>query len=178
MEMHQIRYFLAVCGQPETSPAPLKPATSLSRAHPHRPEAEEELIPDVPPRAQPDPLDDFGKLKCARISSRFQRTPSRQQRPLRGCSAAEEAPSAARRDVTVGPTRCIGLLAQFNKENPGVDVTLSEGVPEASTESLLAGELDIPSWPNQKDWMAGSRSTRSIESVSLSRFRPGHRSHT
>ena len=44
---------------------------------------------------------------------------------------------------TVGPTRCIGLLAQFNKEHPGVDVTLSEGVPAALIESLQAGDLDI-----------------------------------
>jgi LysR family hydrogen peroxide-inducible transcriptional activator len=54
---------------------------------------------------------------------------------------------------TVGPTRCIGLLAQFNQEHPGVDVTLSEGVPAALTESLMAGDLDIAimAEPPEKD---------------------------
>jgi hypothetical protein len=75
---------------------------------------------------------------------------------------------------TVGPTRCIGLLAQFNQEHPGVNVTLSEGVPAALTESLMAGDLDIAimAKPTEKD------ERLRIEPIYRERFVvafPGHR---
>jgi len=87
-------------------------------------------------------LTDFGKLMrphLEQISKNAEQAATTAKSFLR----LEEAPLRLGVMCTVGPTRCIGLLAQFNKEKSGVDVTLSEGVPEALTESLLAGELDI-----------------------------------
>src|SRR3712207_7101976 len=44
---------------------------------------------------------------------------------------------------TIGPMRGIGFLSEFRNANPGIEVTLREGVPAHLTELLHAGELDV-----------------------------------
>ena len=44
---------------------------------------------------------------------------------------------------TIGPLRFVGFLDRFRTAHPGVDITLVEGVPARLAERLLAGELDV-----------------------------------
>jgi len=44
---------------------------------------------------------------------------------------------------TVGPMRFAGLLGRFREEHPGVEMTLTEGVPARLSAALLEGELDL-----------------------------------
>ena len=44
---------------------------------------------------------------------------------------------------TVGPLRFVGFLGRFRAEHPGVDLTLIEAVPDRLCESLESGELDV-----------------------------------
>jgi LysR family hydrogen peroxide-inducible transcriptional activator len=43
---------------------------------------------------------------------------------------------------TIGPLRFVSFLSQFHAENPGIDVTLIEAVPDRLCELLLDGKLD------------------------------------
>jgi LysR family transcriptional regulator, hydrogen peroxide-inducible genes activator len=143
MEMHQIRYFLAVCDSLNFTRA----AEACNVTQPALTRAiqklEEELGSLLLHRERSRThLTDFGQLMrphLEQIAHNAEQAASTAKSFLR----LEEAPLRLGVMCTVGPTRCIGLLAQFNKDHPGVDVTLSEGVPTALTESLLAGELDI-----------------------------------
>lgn len=44
---------------------------------------------------------------------------------------------------TIGPTRFTGLMASYRVNHPGVQIKLVEGVPSGLVERLEAGELDI-----------------------------------
>jgi DNA-binding transcriptional LysR family regulator len=44
---------------------------------------------------------------------------------------------------TIGPLRFVSFLSRFHADNPGVDVTLLEGVPDRLCELLLDGKLDV-----------------------------------
>ena len=175
MEMHQIRYFLAVCDslnftraaeacnvtQPALTRAVQKLEEELGSLMFHRERSRTHLT-------------DFGKLMrphLERISKNAEQAATTAKSFLR----LEEAPLRLGVMCTVGPTRCIGLLAQFNKENPGVDVTLSEGVPEALTESLLAGELDIAIMAQPKELDGRLKIDPIYRERFVVAFPPGHR---
>jgi DNA-binding transcriptional LysR family regulator len=143
MEMHQVRYFLAVADTLNfTRAAELchvsQPA--LTRAIQ---QLEEEMGGLLLRRERKlTHLTDFGRLI---------------EPHLRQLAAdAEAAKTTAKKFLnlqqaqirlgimcTVGPARFVGFLAQFNRANPGCDITLVEGVPSRLSEMLLQGELDL-----------------------------------
>ncbi len=143
MEMHQVRYFLAVAETLNfTRAAQLcnvsQPA--LTRAVQ---QLEEELGGLLLRRERRlTHLTDFGRLI---------------EPHLRQLSAdAEAAKTTAKRFLnlqqaqirlgimcTVGPARFMGFLASFHAANPGCEITLVEGVPARLSEMLLEGELDL-----------------------------------
>jgi LysR family hydrogen peroxide-inducible transcriptional activator len=143
MEMHQVRYFLAVA---ET----LNFTRAAEQCHVSQPaltraiqQLEEELGGLLLRRERKlTHLTDFGLLI---------------EPHLRQLAAdAEAAKTTAKRFLnlqqaqirlgvmcTVGPARFMGFLAGFNGANPGCDLTLVEGVPARLSEMLLRGELDL-----------------------------------
>jgi DNA-binding transcriptional LysR family regulator len=143
MEMHQVRYFLAVADSLNfTRAAELchvsQPA--LTRAVQ---QLEQELGGLLLRRErQLTHLTDFGRLI---------------EPHLRRLSAdAEAAKTTARKFLnlqqaqirlgvmcTVGPARFMGFLAGFHAANPGCEMTLVEGVPPRMSQMLLQGELDL-----------------------------------
>jgi DNA-binding transcriptional LysR family regulator len=143
MEMHQVRYFLAVADSLNfTRAAELchvsQPA--LTRAVQ---QLEQELGGLLLRRErQLTHLTDFGRLI---------------EPHLRRLSAdAEAAKTTARKFLnlqqaqirlgimcTVGPARFVGFLAGFHAANPGCEMTLVEGVPPRMSQMLLQGELDL-----------------------------------
>jgi DNA-binding transcriptional LysR family regulator len=44
---------------------------------------------------------------------------------------------------TIAPVRFVGFLARFRAENPGVEVTILEDVPDRLCDLLVKGELDV-----------------------------------
>lgn len=43
---------------------------------------------------------------------------------------------------TIGPVRFVGFLARFRADNPGVEVTLTESTPDRLADLLARGEID------------------------------------
>lgn len=175
MEMHQIRYFLAVCDSLNFTRA----AESCNVTQPALTRAiqklEEELGSLLLRRERSRThLTDFGQLMrphLEQIAANAEKAATTAKSFLK----LDEAPLRLGVMCTVGPMRCIGLLAQFNQEHPGVDVTLSEGVPAALTESLQAGDLDIALMVRP----AGKEDRLRVEPIYRERFvvafPPGHR---
>jgi len=175
MEMHQIRYFLAVCDSLNFTRA----AESCNVTQPALTRAiqklEEELGSLLLRRERSRThLTDFGQLMrphLEQIAANAEKAATTAKSFLK----LEDAPLRLGVMCTVGPNRCIGLLAQFNSEHPGVDVTLSEGVPAALTESLLSGDLDIAVMvrpPEKDDRLRAEPIYRERFVVA---FPPGHR---
>jgi LysR family transcriptional regulator, hydrogen peroxide-inducible genes activator len=44
---------------------------------------------------------------------------------------------------TIGPVRFVSFLSRFRADNPGIEITLVEAVPERLTELMVKGELDV-----------------------------------
>jgi len=44
---------------------------------------------------------------------------------------------------TIGPVRFVSFLSRFRADNPGIEITLVEAVPERLSELLVKGELDV-----------------------------------
>ena len=143
MEMHQVRYFLAVADT-------LNFTRAAQQCHVSQPaltraiqQLEEELGGLLLRRERKlTHLTDFGRLL---------------EPHLRQLAAdAEAAKTTAKRFLnlsqaqirlgvmcTVGPARFMGFLAGFRSTNPGCEITLLEGVPKQLSAMLLEGELDI-----------------------------------
>ncbi len=175
MEMHQIRYFLAVCDtlnftraaeacnvtQPALTRAIQKLEEELGSLLLHRERSRTHLT-------------DFGQLMRPHLEQ-IVRNAEQAATTAKSFLRLDEAPLRLGVMCTVGPTRCVGLLAQFPKDQPGIDVTLSEGVPDALKDSLLAGNIDIAIMPKP----AQDDERLRIEPIYRERFvvafSPGHR---
>src|SRR6185369_1720399 len=143
MEIHQIRYFLAVCETLNFTRA----AEACNVTQPALTRAVQKLE------------EEMGGLLLRRERSRTHLTEFGQtMRPhleqvLRNTEAAgttaksfltlEDAALRLGVMCTVGPLRCVGLMTQFHREHPGVSVNLREGVPAALGEMLEQGALDL-----------------------------------
>jgi DNA-binding transcriptional LysR family regulator len=143
MEMHQVRYFLAVADT-------LNFTRAAEQCHVSQPaltraiqQLEEELGGLLLRREHKlTHLTDFGRLIEPHLRQLF--------------ADAEAAKSTARKFLslqqaqirlgvmcTIGPARFMGFLAGFRTANPGCELTLVEGVPSGLSRMLMAGELDL-----------------------------------
>src|SRR6266571_2330354 len=143
MEMHQVRYFLAVSDT-------LNFTRAAERCHVSQPaltraiqQLEGELGGLLLRRERKlTHLTDFGRLIEPHLRQLF--------------ADAEAAKTTAKRFLnlqqaqirlgvmcTIGPARFMGFLANFRAVNPGCELTLVEGVPGGLSQMLLQGELDL-----------------------------------
>ena len=143
MEIHQVRYFLALCETLNFTRA----AESCSVSQPALTRAvhklEEELGGLLLRREHNlTHLTDFGRLV----------RPHREQMMAQAEAAKSTAKHFLRMDsapinlgvmCTVGPMRFMSFLAEFHTTHPGCEVTLIEGVPARLAELLLDGTLDL-----------------------------------
>jgi LysR family transcriptional regulator, hydrogen peroxide-inducible genes activator len=175
MEMHQIRYFLAVCESLNFTRA----AEACNVTQPALTRAVQKLE------------EELGGLLLRRERSRTHLTEFGQtMRPhleevLRNAESAattaksfltlENAPLRLGVMCTVGPLRCVGLMAQFSREHPGIAVTLHEGVPVEFSEMLEQARLDLAIMADPK----GFAERFKVEPLYRERFAvafpPGHR---
>ena len=177
MEMHQIRYFLAVCETLNFTRA----AESCNVTQPALTRAVQKLE------------EEMGGLLLRRERSRTHLTEFGQaMRPhleevLRNTEAAGTTAKsfltldegALRLGVmcTVGPLRCVGLMTRFNREHPGIAVNLREGVPEHLAALLADGELDIAIMTVPESFRERLQVKLLYRERFVVAFPPGHRFH-
>ena len=143
MEMHQIRYFLAVAETLNfTRAAELcnvsQPA--LSRAV----QLLEEEVGGLLFRRERNQthLTDLGLLMRPRLQSVLENTREAKAAAQRFLTL-DEAHVTLGVMCTIGPRRFMGLLADFQAKHPGIELRLIEGVPNTLGDRLASGELDL-----------------------------------
>jgi LysR family hydrogen peroxide-inducible transcriptional activator len=143
MEMHQIRYFLAVCETLNfTRAAEVCNVTqpALTRAIQ---KLEEELGGLLLRRERNlSHLTDFGRLLYPQLKKVHDDTEAAKS-TARQFLKLEDAALNVGVMCTVGPVHFMSFLSQFRMANPGVELTLTEGVPQRLSELLLEGKLDL-----------------------------------
>jgi LysR family transcriptional regulator, hydrogen peroxide-inducible genes activator len=143
MEMHQIRYFLAVC---ET----LNFTRAAEQCHVTQPaltraiqKLEEEFGGLLFRRERHlTHMTDLGRLIRPQLEQIWQQTADAKT-TARSFLKLENAPLNLGVMCTIGPLRSIGFVTDFWRANQGVELTLREGVPAALSELLRVGELDL-----------------------------------
>ena len=143
MEMHQIRYFLAVCETLNFTRAAeqcniTQPA--LTRAIQ---KLEEELGGLLFRRERHlTHLTDLGRLMQPQLEQVWRQTETAKT-TAKSFLKLEDAALNVGLMCTIGPLRGIGFLNTFRRDHPGIDVTLLEGVPSKLGELLAQGSLDV-----------------------------------
>jgi DNA-binding transcriptional LysR family regulator len=143
MEMHQIKYFLAVCEHLNFTRAATICGVSqpaLSRAIQ---QLEEELGGLLLRRERGHThLTDLGHLLRGRLEQVVAEV-SVTKREVREFLKMQKASLSLGVMCTVGPARLSGLLQKYRAKHPGVTVKLLEDVPQSLMHRLEGGEIDI-----------------------------------
>jgi DNA-binding transcriptional LysR family regulator len=143
MEMHQIRYFLAVCDCLNFTRAAetchvTQPA--LTRAVQ---KLEEELGGLLFRRERKyTHMTDLGHLVRPQLEAILAQS-EQAKTTAKSFLQLKDAPLKLGVMCTIGPMRFIGFLAAFGRDHPGIEVSLMESVPQRLAESLMAGEIDV-----------------------------------
>ncbi len=143
MEMHQVRYFLAVCDMQNFTRA----AESCSVAQPSLTKAikklEEELGGELFRRERnPTQLTDLGQLMKPHLSTIFSATNAAK-------AEADVFKLSEKTSVnlgvmsTIGPSQMIGFISQLRTEVPRLDLNVREATGRDLVTALLEGEVDI-----------------------------------
>jgi LysR family transcriptional regulator, hydrogen peroxide-inducible genes activator len=143
MEMHQVRYFLAVCETLNFTRAAENCNVSqpaLTRAV-HK--LEEELGGLLLRRENNlTHLTDFGRLVRPHLEQMMAQAEAAKSTATQFLRM-DSAPINLGVMCTIGPMRFMGFLAEFRMTHPGCEVTLIEGEPRHLAELLLDGKLDL-----------------------------------
>jgi len=155
MEMHQIRYFLAVCNTLNfTRAAELCNVTqpALTRAIQ---KLEEELGGLLFRRERKlTHTTDLGNLVRPQLETIL--TQSEQARSTaQSFLQLRDAPLRLGVMCTIGPVRFVSFLSRFRADQPGIEVSLTESIPDELINMLMEGQLDIamttaPEEPNER----------------------------
>jgi DNA-binding transcriptional LysR family regulator len=143
MEMHEVRYFLAVCDTLNFTRAAERcnvSQPSLTRAI-QKLEAEFGGLLFRRERAATH-LTDLGQLvrpQLERIAKDAETVKSTANSFLR----MKDAPLSLGIMCTIGPMRCVGFLSRFQKDHPGIELTMTEDTPTRLVELLSEGKIDV-----------------------------------
>ncbi len=143
MEMHQIRYFLAVCDTLNFTRA----AEACHVTQPALTRAIQKLEEELGgllfrrERAQTH-MTDLGRLVRPQLAQVLQQSTAAQQ-AARAFLKLDNASFRFGVMCTIGPLRFMPFLGGFSRRHPGIDLTLIEGVPSRLAERLQRGDLDI-----------------------------------
>lgn len=142
MELHEIRYFLAVCETRHFTRAAERcnvTQPALTRAI-QKLEAEFGGLLFSRERGKVC-LTELGRLVQPTLEEALARTAEARARAEQFLRL-ESADLRLGVMCTIGPLRFAGCLTRFHHEQPGIAVTLVEDVPQRLAETLLAGEAD------------------------------------
>jgi LysR family transcriptional regulator, hydrogen peroxide-inducible genes activator len=142
MEMHQIRYFLAVAehlnftraaeacnvSQPSLTRAIKALEDELGGALFHR-ERNQTHLTELGRSVHPNLAQVFAQTEAAKMLAKDMRT-------------LKAAPLGLGVMCTIGPVRLVEMIRSFHRRHPGVDLTLRDGTGTALQRMLLEGELD------------------------------------
>jgi LysR family hydrogen peroxide-inducible transcriptional activator len=143
MELNEIRYFMALCETLNfTKAAELcrvsQPA--LTRAIQ---KMEDEWGGLLFSRERNNThMTELGRLIAPHLIEVLERTNEAQQTAARFLKL-EKAHLALGVMCTIAPIQFVSFLGRFRADNPGIEVTMLEAVPERLCELLLKGELDV-----------------------------------
>ena len=143
MEIYQIRYFLAMCKTLNFSKAAELCHVSQPALTRGIQKLEEELGGILFRRERNQThLSDFGHLLMPQLERIMTDTESVR-------TTASEFLTLDKASInlgimcTIGPARFIGFLENFRNSEPGIELSLIEGVPRNLSEMILDGKLDI-----------------------------------
>lgn len=143
VELHQVRYFLALCDTLNFTRAAEKcnvSQPSLTRAVKA---LEDELGGPLFHRERNNThLTDLGTTMRPFLEQATVQLEQAKQR-ARGFIRLESAPLKLGVLCTIGPARVSSFLERFRSENPGVEIHLQDGSAAALQERLDQGDLDI-----------------------------------
>jgi LysR family transcriptional regulator, hydrogen peroxide-inducible genes activator len=143
MEMHQIRYFLAVCEALNFTRA----AEQCNVTQPALTRAIQKLEDELGGllfrrERHLTHLTDLGRLMRPQLEQVWQRTETAKT-TAKSFLKLEDAPLSLGVMCTIGPLRGIGFVTDFWRGHQGIEITLREGVPQRLGEQLREGELDL-----------------------------------
>ena len=143
MEMHQIRYFLAVADTLNFTRAAEQCRVSQPALTRAIQQLEEELGGLLLRRERKlTHLTDFGRLIEPHLRQLLADAEAARSTAKRFLSL-QQAEIRLGAMCTIGPARFMGFLAQFRSASPGCEITRVEGIPARLSELLLQGELDL-----------------------------------
>jgi len=143
MEMHEIRYFLAVCETLNFTRAAQRcnvTQPALTRAI-QKIEGELGGLLFRRERSRTH-LTDLGRLIRPQLEEVFRQSEA-VKAAARSFLKLDDAPLKLGVMCTIGPVRFMSFLAQFRVDHSGIEVTLTEGVPDNLATRLLEGDLDV-----------------------------------
>ncbi|MBR0672899.1 LysR family transcriptional regulator [Neoroseomonas soli] len=143
MELHEIRYFLAVCRT-------LNFTRAAEQCHVSQPaltraiqKIEGELGGLLFSRERGNThLTELGRLMQPHLEEVMARTQAARDTAFRFLRL-ESAHLRLGVMCTISPMRFVGFLNRFRADHPGIELTLSESVPPRLAESLVRGEIDV-----------------------------------
>jgi len=143
MEMHQIRYFLAVCETLNFTRA----AENCNVTQPALTRAIQKLEDELGGllfrrERHLTHLTDLGRLMQPQLEQVWSQTEAAKT-TAKSFLKLEDAALNVGLMCTIGPLRGIGFLNTFQRDNPGIDVSLLEGVPSKLGALLHEGSLDV-----------------------------------
>ncbi len=143
MEMHQIRYFLAVCDT-------LNFTRAAEQCHVTQPaltraiqKLEEELGGLLLRRERNlSHVTDLGQLMRPHLAQMLAEAGKAQQ-AARDLLKLDHAALNLGVMCTIGPMRFVGFLGEFRRQHPGIEIAIREATPDELIEQIIAGKLDI-----------------------------------
>jgi LysR family hydrogen peroxide-inducible transcriptional activator len=143
MEMHQVRYFLALADSLNFTRA----AELCNVSQPALTRAIQQLEEEFGGRLlrrerKLSHLTDFGRLIEPHLRQLLVDADAAKTTAKRFLTL-QQAQIRLGVMCTVGPARFMSFLASFSAANPGCEITLIEGVPARLSDLLLQGELDL-----------------------------------
>lgn len=141
--MHEVRYFLAVCDTLNFTRAAERCNVSQPALTRAIQKLESELGGLLFRRERlATHLTDLGQLvrpQLERMANDAEAVKTTANSFLR----MNDAPISVGIMCTIGPLRCIGFLSRFQKEHPGIELTMTEDTPVRLTELLAEGKIDV-----------------------------------
>jgi LysR family hydrogen peroxide-inducible transcriptional activator len=143
VEIHEIRYFLAVCRTLNFTRA----AEQCNVTQPALTRAIQKLEGELGgllfSRERGNThLTELGRLMQPHLEEVLARTAAAKEQAGRFLRL-ESAHLRLGAMCTIGPLRFVGFLNRFRADHPGIELTLTENVPGRLSEALLGGELDV-----------------------------------
>lgn len=143
MEMHQIRYFLAVCDTLNFTRAAERCGVTQPALTRAIQKLEYELGgPLLRRERQQTHLTDLGRLMLPRLAQILRET------EVAATTAAsflrlDTAPLSVGIMCTIGPLRFTGFLQSLREAHPGLEIAMQDGTLDQLKAALIAGEIDV-----------------------------------